>query len=113
MSECKECERLKQDNERLRAEVEELQSECAERDWLFNEGGEESVAAMEQELIALRATNERLRAALEWINQQRYTGRGTINPESAYNRAVALNEKLIALMDVARGTLAQQKPDDR
>jgi hypothetical protein len=53
--------------ERLRAEVEELKSECAERDWLFNEGGKESVAAIEQELTALRATNERLRAALDVV----------------------------------------------
>ena len=48
----------------LRAEVERLKAECAERDWLFNEGGEESVAAMEQERDTLRAEEEKLRAVL-------------------------------------------------
>lgn len=111
-SDSEECKLLTADNERLRAEVAELKSQCEERDWLFNEGGEESVAAMEQELIALRATIERLRAALKWINHQRYTGRSTINPANGYDRAVALNTKLLAVMDVARGTLAQQKPNE-
>ncbi len=52
---------------------------------------------------------ERLRAALEWINQQRYTGRNTINPESSYEHAIALNEKFIAVMDIARAALAEER----
>lgn len=55
---------------------------------------------------------ERLRAALEWINQQRYTRRNTINPDSAFDCAISLNEKLIAVMDAARAALAQEKPND-
>ena len=64
------------------------------------------------EVLHLRATNARLRAALTWINHQRYTGRSTINPENGYDRAVALNTKLLAVMDVARGTLAQGEPNE-
>ena len=62
-----------------------------------------------------RAADEikRLRAALEWINQQRYTGRNTINPANAFEHAIALNEKLIAVMDIARAALAEEKKDDR
>jgi hypothetical protein len=55
---------------------------------------------------------EKLRAALEWINQQRYTRRNTINPENAFEHAISLNEKLIAVMDAARAALAQEKPND-
>ena len=55
---------------------------------------------------------ERLRAALEWINQQRYTRRNTINPENAFEHAISLNEKLIAVMDAARAALAQEKPNE-
>jgi len=56
--------------DRLRAEVERLTAECAERDWLFNEGGEESVAAIVEERDILRATNERLVAELCWIKSK-------------------------------------------
>jgi hypothetical protein len=56
---------------------------------------------------------ERLRAALAWINQQRYTGRDTINPANGYDHAIALNEKLLALVDAARAALTtQEKYDD-
>ena len=58
------------------------------------------------------AAIERMRAALEWINQQRYTGRNTISPDNAFEHAVALNEKLIAVMDIARAALAEEKKDD-
>ena len=54
----------------------------------------------------------RLRAALEWINQQRYTRRNTINPDNAFEHAISLNEKLIAVMDAARAALAEEKKDD-
>jgi hypothetical protein len=56
---------------------------------------------------------ERMRAALEWINQQRYTGRNTINPDNAFEHAISLNEKLIAVMDIARAALAEENKDDR
>ena len=52
---------------------------------------------------------ERLRAALEWIDQQRYTGRCTINLANGYDRAAALNERLLALMNFARAALALEK----
>ena len=50
---------------------------------------------------------ERLRAALREIDQQRYTRRNTINPDNAFEHAVALNEKLIAVMDIARAALKE------
>lgn len=53
---------------------------------------------------------ERMRAALEWINQQRYTRRNTINPDNAFEHAISLNEKLIAVMDAARAVLAEEAP---
>ena len=54
---------------------------------------------------------ERLRAALEWINEQRYTGRCTINPANGYDQAVALNKKLVSIMNHARAALTQEKPN--
>ena len=56
---------------------------------------------------------ERLRAALREIDQQRYTRRNTINPDNAFEHAISLNEKLIAVMDAARAALAEEKKDDR
>jgi hypothetical protein len=50
--------------------------------------------------------NERLRAALREIDHARYTRRNTINPDSSYEHAIALNEKFIAVMDIARAALA-------
>jgi hypothetical protein len=52
---------------------------------------------------------ERMRAALREIDHARYTGRNTINPDNAFEHAIALNEKLIAVMDAARAALAQEK----
>ncbi len=52
---------------------------------------------------------ERLRAALREIDHARYTDRNTINPDNAFEHAVALNEKLIAVMDAARAALAEEK----
>ena len=56
---------------------------------------------------------ERLRAALREIDQARYTGRNTISPDNAFEHAISLNEKLIAVMDIARAALAEEKHDDR
>jgi hypothetical protein len=53
---------------------------------------------------------ERMRAALREIDQQRYTRRNTINPDNAFENAISLNEKLIAVMDIARAALAQETP---
>jgi hypothetical protein len=44
------------------------------------------------------------------INHARYTDRNTINPDNAFEHAVALNEKLIAVMDIARAALTQETP---
>ena len=54
---------------------------------------------------------ERMRAALREIDQARYTRRNTISPDNAFEHAVSLNEKLIAVMDIARAALAQEKQD--
>jgi hypothetical protein len=62
-----------------------------------------------QEVERLRADNERLRAALRDIDHARYTGRNTINPDNAFQHAISLNEKLIAVMDIARAALIEDK----
>ena len=49
---------------------------------------------------------EKLRAALREIDHARYTDRNTINPDNAFQHAISLNEKLIAVMDIARAALA-------
>jgi len=53
---------------------------------------------------------ERLRAALREIDHARYTRRNTINPDNAFENAISLNEKLIAVMDIARAALAEEAP---
>jgi hypothetical protein len=68
---------------------------------------------LQEEVKRLTAENERMRAALREIDHARYTGRNTINPDNAFDHAIALNEKLIAVMDAARAALAQEKPNDR
>ena len=88
--------------ERLQADVQTWQGHAKTAIWSDS-----------AECKLLAADNERLRAALEWINQQRYKPRSTINPDNAFEHAIALNEKLIALMDAARAALAQEKPNDR
>jgi hypothetical protein len=59
-------------------------------------------------VVARGARIEQLEAALAWIDQQRYTARSTINPANGYDHAIALNEKLIAVMDAARAALTQE-----
>ena len=54
---------------------------------------------------AAAARIEQLEAALREIDQARYTGRNTINPDNAFEHAISLNEKLIAVMDIARAAL--------
>jgi hypothetical protein len=49
-----------------------------------------------------------LEAALREIDQARYTGRNTINPDNAFEHAISLNEKLIAVMDIARAALEER-----
>ena len=48
---------------------------------------------------------EQLEAALREIDQARYTGRCTINPANGYDQAVALNKKLVGVMNIARAVL--------
>jgi len=64
-----------------------------------------------RELKEAKAEIKRLRAALRNIDQLRYTRRNTISPDNAFEHAVSLNEKLIAVMDIARAALAQEKQD--
>jgi len=63
-----------------------------------------------RELKEAKAEIERLRAALREIDQARYTGRNTISPDNAFEHAISLNEKLIAVMGIARAALAQEAP---
>ena len=104
--------------ERLRAEVERLASELADACTDLNSARQDNSSfttefkRLTAEVERLTSENQRLRAALEWIDQQRYTGRRTINPANGYDRAVALNEKLISVMDAARAALTQEKPND-
>lgn len=68
-----------------------------------------------REYEALRAENKKLRAALSWIDQQRYTDRDTINPDNAFEKIGKLNGKIIAIMDRARAALTQptkENPND-
>jgi hypothetical protein len=60
------------------------------------------------ECLEAAAEIERLRAALRDIDHARYTDRNTINPDNAFEHAIALNEKLIAVMDNARAALAEE-----
>jgi len=55
---------------------------------------------------------KRLRAALRDIDQLRYTRRNTISPDNAFEHAISLNEKLIAVMDIARAALAEEKKNE-
>ena len=86
--------------ERLRAEVERLGSELTDAYTDLNSARQDN-GSFTAEFKHLQAEVERLRAALAWIDQQRYTRRDTINPANGYDRAVALNEKLISVMDAA------------
>jgi chromosome segregation ATPase len=96
-----EFKRLTAEVERLHADVQTWQGHARTAIWSDS-----------AECQMLAADNERLRAALAWIDQQRYTDRSTINPANGYDRAVALNEKLLAVMDAARAALTQEKPND-
>ena len=51
---------------------------------------------------------EQLEAALREIDQARYTGRCTINPANGYDQAVALNNKLVGVMNIARAALEKR-----
>jgi hypothetical protein len=53
----------------------------------------------------LQARVAELEAALQWIDQQRYAGRSTINPDSAFKMAISLNDQLVMIMDKARAAL--------
>jgi len=93
-----EFKRLRAEVERLRADVQTWQGHAKTAIWSDS-----------AECKLLAAENERLRAALEWINQQRYKPRSTINPDNAFEHAISLNEKLISVMDAARAALAEEK----
>ena len=55
----------------------------------------------------LQARIAELEAALQWIDQQRYTDRSTINPDNAFEQWVRLNDQLVAIMDKARAALEE------
>jgi hypothetical protein len=87
------------------AEIERLRADLAHAD----AKGQEN----DKLLWGTIKANERMRAALREIDQARYTGRNTISPDNAFQHAISLNEKLIAVMDIARAALAEEKKDDR
>jgi len=97
---------------RLTAEVERLNKENALGGVIHSLFGTFLTPERYDCLAAKNARIEQLEAALAWIDQQRYTGRRTINPANGYDHAIALNEKLMAVMDVAHAALAQEKPND-
>jgi hypothetical protein len=87
-----------------KAEIERLRADLAHAD----AKGQEN----DKLLWGTIKANERLRAALREIDQARYTNRNTINPDNAFEHAISLNEKLIAVMDIARAALAEEARDD-
>jgi predicted nuclease with TOPRIM domain len=97
---------------RLTAEVERLNKENALGGVIHSLFGTFLTPERYDCLAAKNARIEQLEAALEWIDQQRYTGRDTINPANGYDHAIALNERLLALMDAARAALTQEKPNE-
>lgn len=54
--------------------------------------------------VLLQRMNE-LEAALQWIDRQRHTDRSTITPNNAFERAISLNDQIVAIMDKARAAL--------
>ncbi len=61
----------------------------------------------------LQARVRDLEAALQWIDQQRYADRSTINPDNAFERAISLNDQLVAIMDKARAVLNPTTQQER
>jgi hypothetical protein len=53
----------------------------------------------------LQARVAELEAALQWIDQQRYADRSTINPSNAFEQWTRLNDQLVMIMDKARAVL--------
>jgi len=97
---------------RLTAEVERLNKENALGGVIHSLFGTFLTPGRYDCLAAKNARIEQLEAALAWIDQQRYTNRATINPDNAFEHFIALNDKLISVMDVARAALTQEKPND-
>jgi FtsZ-binding cell division protein ZapB len=57
---------------------------------------------------ALNAEVERLRATLQWIDDQRHADRSTINFENAFEKAASLNKQLVEIMDRAAAALEEK-----
>jgi len=95
---------LRATNERLNRELDDVWDALAIQ--------REDNASFGDAFKRMTSDNERLRAALREIDQARYTGRNTINPDNAFEHAISLNEKLIAVMDAARAALAEEGKDD-
>jgi len=81
----------------LQARVAELEAEVQ---W----HKDSSACRGEVKAVLLRRVAE-LKAALQWIDQQRHTDRSTINPDNAFERAISLNDQIVAIMDKARAVL--------
>lgn len=81
----------------LQARVAELEAEIA---W----HKASSARRGDAEAALLRRVTE-LKAALQWIDQQRYTDRSTITPDNAFEQWARLNDQLVMIMDKARAVL--------
>jgi hypothetical protein len=81
----------------LAARVRDLDAEVAWHKYASARRGEVGAAL-------LRRVAE-LKAALQWIDQQRYADRSTITPDNAFERAISLNDQLVMIMDKARAVL--------
>lgn len=81
----------------LQARVAELEAEVA---W----HKDASARRIKAEAVILRRVQE-LEAALQGIDQQRYTDRSTITPDNAFEQWARLNADLVAIMDKARAVL--------
>ena len=96
----------------LRAINERLESELTDALTDLDSARQDN-ASLTPYVQELRATNERMTAALEWIDNQRYVDRATISQDTAYQRATRMNTQLLEIMDCARTALAQEPTNDR
>ena len=85
----------------LEARVKVLEAEVAWHKYASARRGE-------AEAVLLRRVAE-LKAALQWIDRQRYTDRSTITPDNAFEQWTRLNDQLVMIMDKARAVLNTQQ----
>ncbi|MCF8472912.1 MAG: hypothetical protein K9G27_08995 [Sphingomonadaceae bacterium] len=87
-----------------------LQARVAELEKEVKWHKDNSARRGEAEAVVLRRIGE-LKAALQWIDMQRYTDRSTITPDNAFEQWTRLNADLVAIMDKARAALNPQQEE--